>query len=58
MNAAKGGKASVRSLDHYPIDKARAVHEARVKVRRERWEAQEQGRPPKQRQRVLDLGLD
>jgi hypothetical protein len=55
MNAAKGGKASVRSPKHYPIEKARAVHEGRVAVRREPREAQEQGRPPKQHQRFLLL---
>jgi hypothetical protein len=53
--AARAGKASARSPDHYPIEKARAVHEARVKLRRERREAQEQGRPPKHRQRFLPL---
>ena len=38
MNGAKGGKASVRSPEHFPIEKARAVHKARAAVYRKQRE--------------------
>ncbi len=54
MNGAKGGKASVRSPEHFPIEKARAVHKARAAVYRKQRE-DEGGSRPAVRQLLLPL---
>src|SRR5260370_1416249 len=47
MMGALGGKVSARSLNHYPVEKMRAVHMARQAARRQRQEDERlSGKPP------------